>query len=129
MTTPSSTSLWDIFGPVWTTSGTVIDPIQTTNSIADDVTTDFPLLFFTSHDADDDADTLGTTNSQLSSLLNTESSNQSDLNNFMKNHESTSQASPEIVKDYEEINTTQSNIPNQGFLGLFGILCITIFLF
>ena len=98
-TAPSSTSLLGWFGPAWTTPSTGIHGLVTTEESktdkADEVTTDFPLLFFTTNAEND---IFETTNNQLTT-------NQSDLNILNKDD----------IQITEDVHTTAAPlISDQG---------------
>ena len=98
-TAPSSTSLLGWFGPAWTTPSTGLHGLVTTEEIntdkADEVTTDFPLLFFTTNAEND---IFETTNNQLTT-------NQSDLNILNKDD----------IQITEDVHTTAATlISDQG---------------
>ena len=98
-TAPSSTSLLGWFGPAWTTPSTGIHGLVTTEESktdkADEVTTDFPLLFFTTNAEND---IFETTNNHLTT-------NQSDLNILNKDD----------IQITEDVHTTAATfISDQG---------------
>ena len=99
-TVPSSTSLLGWFGPAWTTPSPGLHGLITTEEntelgTADEVTTDFPLLFFTTNA---EIDILETTNNQLTT-------NQSNLNILNKDD----------IQITEDVQTTaQTLISDQG---------------